>query len=123
MLSLIKNFDKIKYFICSDLKLINIICGINSCGANHPFPYCEVDRLQLFNGNANKITIGNIKYSASAFKKAGSNQKDAKWYDNCIFEPIIPGNDNTCILDICAPPELHLMQGIVKHIYDNTYKE
>ena len=42
---------------------------------------------------------------------------------NCIFEPIIPGNDNECILDMCAPPELHLMQGIVKHVYDNIYKE
>ena len=42
---------------------------------------------------------------------------------NCIFEPIIPGNDNECILDMCAPPELHLIQGIVKHVYDNIYNE
>ena len=58
----------------SDLKLFNIISGINSCGAKHPCPYCEVDRLQLFNGNADKRTIGNIKYSASGFKRAGSTQ-------------------------------------------------
>ena len=41
---------------------------------------------------------------------------------NCVNEPLLPGDDHENILDICVPLELHLMQGIVKHIYDNMYK-
>ncbi|CAL4251128.1 unnamed protein product [Meganyctiphanes norvegica] len=33
------------------------------------------------------------------------------------------GDGCTLILDICAPPELHLMQDIVKLIYDKMHKE
>ena len=39
-----------------------------------------------------------------------------------INGPIIPGKDNDRILDICAP-ELHIMQGTVKHICDKMFKE
>ena len=123
ILSKIRNLDKIKFHICADIKLINIISGLSSCAAKHPCPYCAVDISQFFHGNDDKRTIGNIKHSASAYKQAGSNKKDAQLYNNCINDPIIPGDDTELILDICSPPQLHIMQGIVKHIYDKIYKE
>ena len=45
ILSKIKNFDRIKFYIFSDMikKLINIINGISCCAAKHPCPYCETD--------------------------------------------------------------------------------
>ena len=49
--------------------------------------------------------------------------KNAKMYTNCINKPLLPGDADERILDICAPPELHLMLGIVKHLYDNMYAE
>ena len=77
----------------------------------------------MLNDSAEIRTIGSIKYSQLAFKRAGSIKTDAKLYKNCINLPIIPGDDTERILDICAPPELHLMQGILKHIFDSIYKE
>merc|ERR1712240_295075 len=47
----------------------------------------------------------------------------AKNYQNCVNDPIIPGDKNERIIDICAPPELHLMQGITKHIFDKMQCE
>ena len=49
-------------------------------------------------------------------------EKVCKLYGNFVFEPIIPGKDNDRILDICAP-ELHIMQGTVKQIYDEMFKK
>ena len=121
ILSKIKNFDKIKYHICSDVKLMNILIGIQSCASKHPCAYCESD--SNFNTLAEHRTLGSIRHSASAFKAIGSLKKVAKQYKNCVNQPLITGNDDEYILDICVPPELHLMQGIVKHIYDNMCKD
>ena len=123
ILSKLNNLDRVKYCICTDVKLINIICGIQSCAATHPCPYCNSNDIKNFESIAEHRTIGSIKQSALAFHSAGSVKKDAKLYINCINQPLLTGDDNALIIDICAPPELHLMQGIVKHIYDNMAKE
>ncbi|CAL4067310.1 unnamed protein product, partial [Meganyctiphanes norvegica] len=122
ILSNIKNLDKIKYHICSDVKLINIIVGIQSCSSKHPCPYCETNNLENVDTFTEDRTLGSIRHSASAYKSAGSNKKVAQHYTNCINQPLLTGDDHERILDICAPPELHLLQGIVKHVYDNMYK-
>lgn len=72
ILSHLKNFDKIKFFICSDIKLINMICGIQSCLAKHPCPYCESGNLRESNDNIEFRTIGSITCSAIAYTDAGS---------------------------------------------------
>ena len=123
ILSQIKNFDRIKYYICSDLKLINIISGISSCSGKYPCSYCYAEKTQLFNGDGESRTTSAIQSSASAYRIAGSIKKNAMFYGNCINEPLLPGADNERILDICASPELHLMQSIVHRIYEAMYKE
>ena len=50
-------------------------------------------------------------------------RKFAQFYTNCVNLPLLTGDGNTLILDICVPPELHLMQGIVKHLYGNIANE
>ena len=123
ILSKIKNFHKIKYYICSDLKLINMISGIQSCSAKHPCPYCETDNLRDFEEKFEYRTFASINCSVEAYKAAGSIVKNAKNYTNCTSEPLLYGNADDCIIDICAPPELHLMQGIFKHIFDKMSLE
>ena len=123
IISNINNFDRVKYFICSDLKLINIICGIQSCASKHPCPYCLSDNKNLFSENFPKRSIQSISNSSQAFKRAGSAIKDCKLYDNCLDDPLLPGCTEEYILDVCAPPQLHILQGVVKHIYDQMYQE
>ena len=123
ILSKLNNVDRVKFFICSDIKLINIISGIQSCSAKHPCPYCETGNLVESNENIEHRTIGSVRCSAVAYKDAGSILINAKNYKNCINEPLLPGDANERILDICAPPELHLMQGITKHIFDKMNGE
>ena len=120
------NLDRVKFYICSDIKLLNIIIGIKSCASKHPCPYCDIlDKLSLHDikQDSNLRTINSIKCSASAYKQTGSNKKDPKMYDSCLDDPLTPGDDNEYILDICPPPELHLLLGIVKHVYEKMFKE
>ena len=117
------NLHRVKCHICSDIKLLNIISGIQSSSCKQPCPYCDCSNLQLLDSIAEDRTLGSIRCSASAFESAGSVKKNAMFYASCITQPLLTGEDSERILDICAPPELHLMQGIVKHIYDKMFKD
>ena len=85
----------------------------------HPGPYCDVLRncLHDIKYDIHLRTFDSIKCSASVYKLAGSNKKDAKIYDNCVDDLLTPGDDDEFILDLCPPPELHLLIVIVKHVY------
>ena len=79
--------------------------------------------MQNLNTISANSTIGSIICSAAAYKSACSVKKYARLYTSCIHPPLFTGEDSERILDICAPPQLHLMQGIVKHIYDKMFKD
>ena len=122
ILSKLFNLDRVKFYICTDIKLLNIITGIQSSACKQPCPYCCTGNLQNLTEISEERTLGSIRCSASAYKAAGSVKKYAKLYSSCINPPLLMGEDRERIIDICAPPELHLMQGIVKHIYDKMAK-
>ena len=81
-----------------------MISGIQSCSAKHPCPYCETDNLRDFEEKFEYRTFASINCSVEAYKAAGSIVKNAKNYTNCISEPLLYGNADDCIIDICAPP-------------------
>ena len=94
--------------------------------ASDHYLYCmtniSADHLADFS-LADERTLGSNRASSSAYNAAGAVKKDAMHFNNCINEPLIVGEDSETVLSICAPPELHLMQGIVKHLFDNMSKE
>ena len=67
--------------------------------------------------------VGDCLENYDAWEKAGSNKGNAKNYKNCIYPPIISGNENTEIIDIIPPPELHLMIGIINIIFKHMLIE
>ena len=48
---------------------------------------------------------------------AGSILAKAKHTGNVVHPPILSGADDILILDILPPPELHLLLGVVNHIF------
>ena len=122
----IKNFESIKYHICNDLKATSIILGIQNASSKHPCPFCVVDDLGVNHDPSidhTPRTFGSIKDNASEYKNNNCKRSEAKEYYNCIELPLIPGEGTVEIGDIVVPPELHIMQGVVKHLYDNMCKE
>lgn len=47
----------------------------------------------------------------------------AKKYENCIHRPVFARDDDTIILDVIPPPELHLMLGVVNTIFNHIATE
>ena len=103
---------KLDFCLTTDMKLQNILVGIQSSSATFPCPYCESAR--PFEKNARKRTLGRLRELARKFRQLGVKKKDAKDYFNAIYEPILNGEDDEFILDLLPIPELHLHIGIGK---------
>ena len=107
---------KLDFCLTTDMKLQNILVGIQSGSAKYPCPYCESAR--PFDVNGLKRTLGRLRELAQNFKDSNADKKDAQEYFNAIYEPIIQGSDDIFILDLLPIPELHLLLGIGKQKFE-----
>lgn len=108
--------------ISVDLKLANIISGLMAHSSLHPCTWCVVKKDQLEN-DAELRTIGVIIDNYLLWQENGEKLSEGKKYFNCIHKPIYTGDIDEMILDIIPPPELHLLIGLVNHMYDHLLKE
>ena len=122
----IHNLNCIKFFMCNDLKATAIVLGIQNANAIYPCPICEVNDLGLTHDHLIKHkprTLDSIATNAKHFKENKCKRSEARKYFSCVEQPLIPGEPDMLVGDIIVPPELHIMQGVVKHLYDNMVKE
>ena len=113
ILGLIKTKDILHLMVC-DLKVANILCGLQGHASKHPCCFCEVAKESLHQDAAPR-TLGSLRKNFEAYKSSGKPL--AADFQNCIHEPIFSGSDETEILDVLVPPELHLLLGIVNHLF------
>ncbi len=100
----------ISFYLATDLKLTNIIAGIQSHASSFPCTWCQGCAPWIEPGLPR--TLGNIRKYAKEYAKTG------KKHFNCIHLPLLEGDDDTEILDCIPPPELHLLLGGVNKIVD-----
>lgn len=110
------NVDGIHYCIATDLKLANILIGIQSHSCKHPCIFCE--GCAPWSTSSKLRTIGKVKELVQDFKNSGEQLKKSGDFMNCIHDPLIIAEDSALILDIIPPPELHLMLGAVNKMFD-----
>ena len=60
-----------------------------------------------------------MKEKFKAFVAVGSDTMSAKDFDNTIHPPLINMNDSALILDVIPPMKLHLLRGILNHLFKN----
>ena len=111
--------EKIKFVLTADLKTTNILCGIQSHSSKHPCSYCDIDSDNLISCGKDR-TFGSIRSNTQQFRL--SKSKSAKEFLNCTNEPLLPESDNTKVIEAIAPPELHLLLGIVNHLFSSLAK-
>jgi hypothetical protein len=112
--------DRIHFAIATDLKLANILVGIQSHSSKHPCTWCEGSLPWSSPGRPR--TLGRIKELVQAFRNAGGQLPKAATFMNCVNDPIIEGDNSWSILEFIPPPELHLMLGVVNRIFDELDK-
>jgi hypothetical protein len=106
----------IDFFVAADMKLINIVIGIQRHGSTYPCAWCESTGTLTKDGQ--EITLGGIRQQVAAYRNAGSILMSAKSFYNCIHPPLIAGDDSDTILSKIPPPELHIMLGVTNKIFD-----
>lgn len=104
-----------------DLKLCNIVSGLQASSCSYPCYACEAHK--SFAKKARLRTLGMLRKNAEAFEKDGARWEDAKDYKSSVYPPLFDQDDATLLLSLIPPPELHLLLGVVNRIFDQLNKE
>ena len=114
-----------RFTIATDLKLCNILLGMMSHSSCHPCCWCDVEKSHL-KTKGNQRTIASLNSLFWDYFQANTDKKEAKNYGNVIHPPIISisdnFDDNTPVIEVLPPPELHLLIGPVNTLYDGLEK-
>ena len=104
-----------QFTIATDLKLCNIILGMMSHSSCHPCCWCDTDKDNL-NKKGTARTIGSLMNLFWEYFEAGCSKNEARKFGNVIHPPMLyddQGDDETLVIRLLPPPELHLMTGPV----------
>ena len=116
----------------TDLSDWNKILGLQSHASTHPCSWCESPK-DKWDRNAPLRTLGRIRQKAREYQAACREYQERKAngrlhktlkkpecanFLNCFEEPLIKGADEKSIFDVVPLPELHLMTGVVNHIFN-----
>lgn len=113
----------------TDLKDWNELFGLMQHSSKHPCTWCE-GRAGNWQKNCTRRTLGRIRMLAKKYQNDMKRWESAKArgiksvkkpdtadYFCCVREPLIGGNDDKSIYDVCPLPELHIMNGVLNHIF------
>ena len=109
LMELTKPYE-VEYILSHDLKLANILAGIQSHSSKYPCVYGECTREEttgLWQKGRNR-TLGNIEQHRQEWIQSGSRRDQLKKYMNCEHKPLLSTIDpSKSILVQLPPPPLH----------------
>ncbi|PAA89846.1 hypothetical protein BOX15_Mlig027848g1 [Macrostomum lignano] len=111
------NLQAISFTVACDLKLANIVIGLQNHAAMYPCTWCEAKA--PFTADGLTRTFGSVTKNAAAFSEAGNELRSAKLFKSCVNKPLLSGGEDEPILNKLPPPELHLLIGVVNKIVDS----
>ena len=116
--------NNIPFKFIADFKLILIINGQQTASATNPCPYCFITLKNLKNYRdgmqevSNQMkTYGDLKRNYQSFCNKGKKKKDAKYCNSTVNSPLLKEDDDLTVIEKCLPPELHLLQGFLNHLF------
>ena len=109
-----------RFIISFDLKLANILCGIQSHSSKHPCCWCDASSPNLQNCGHLR-TFGEVRTQHSEFIRAGGDLRKSKDFKNVVHLPILDFPDDKLVLEAIPPKELHLLLGVVNHLIKTLY--
>jgi len=136
----ITKINNIPFKFVSDFKLLLIINGQQTASAMFPCPYCFISLDDLrenktptqedvssshCSSDANNLktnvtrlkTFGDLRNDFEQFDLSGRNKKNSKEFHSTINSPLFTESDDTTVLEKCVIPELHVLMGLVNHLF------
>jgi hypothetical protein len=121
--------NNIPYKFVADFKLLLILNGQQTATSTYPCPYCFISLQDLRSSQDAKINntqggnilknYGHLQEDYKKFCTTGKNKKFAKDCHSTINAPVFEENISTTVIEKCVIPELHLLQGLVNHLFWN----
>jgi hypothetical protein len=106
-----------KYKVIGDLKIYNILLGMQHSSAMHACPYCEGSKQDITSKKTTKSgvwvlgrrrTLKNLLENLMSYlHESGGDRKQLQHYFNCEFPPILPGQEDQEVLYLLPIPYLH----------------
>jgi hypothetical protein len=115
------NLPALDFIVSSDLKVLNILSGIQQASSKHPCCYCHWTK-KGGDKTSHLHTLGSNRKNHDNWQSSGGKKTDLMKFFNCDGYPLLTDSDNT-LLEKCPPPELHIMLGLVNHLYDSFEAE
>ena len=119
----------LRYVCAVDLKMANILCGIQSHSCTYPCAYCCCPKPEFSDQQKSKSyhmrTIGEVRALSHDFqikRRQYNNKASAKDFKSCVNPPIIRGEDTMMMIKLIPPPELHLLLRVVNKIFKELKK-
>ena len=117
LIKIVKNLG-MSVSIAADLKIVNILLGLMSHSSMHPCSWCESSKSEL-NEHGKLRSLGLIRDKFWRWTESSTGKKGAKDFGNVTHLPLFNClSDETLVLDIIPPPELHLLIGPFTTIYN-----
>ncbi|XP_065684973.1 uncharacterized protein LOC124807737 isoform X1 [Hydra vulgaris] len=111
--------NRLKFYLAADLKLLNIILGLSGHGGKYSCLYCNGEKSNL----GELRTFKKLKLLYGSFAENGSKKSSMQIYKNVIHPCLLDVAEDTHVLDVVPPPELHLLMKIVTEISNVLCKE
>ena len=86
----IEGLKDLPYVVATDLKLANVLAGLQSHGAQHPCSYCE-GTVGVWEQDAIMRTLGNIRKKKDEWIKEGAKLAEGKNFKNCVNDSLLHG--------------------------------
>lgn len=107
-----------EFYIVCDLKLCNVIVGVMAHGSSHPCCWCDARKDDLSHCGSERTAEG-IENDFWKYFADGQNKSHAKTFKNVVHPSILSFRSKTdTVLSRIPPPELHLLTGCVKTMFD-----
>ncbi len=111
----------LSFCLATDLKLSNILAGLMSHASSYPCTWCQASKSDIQQDIPGCLrTFGSIRELARQYKKALAEGKrvGGQQFFGCVEMPLLENPDEDEVLDAIAPPELHLLLGVVAKLFD-----
>lgn len=115
------SLDK-KYTLALDMKMANIVAGIQSHACSYPCIYCICPKTEFSKMSSSCIlrTLESVSQNACAYKLTKNGE--AKDFKSCVNEPLISGAANEIFLKHIPPAELHLLLRLTNKMFNEIEK-
>ena len=108
-----------RFIVATDMKLMNILLGLQNHSCTHPCCWCNIDKNNL-DKKGKLRTFSSLIDLFYDFKDANVSKDDAAKYGNVIHLPVIEALDkDRLVFEIVPPPELHLLLGPTNKMYSS----